>query len=415
MKDAVVVTGIGVVSPLGTGEGAAWRALTSGDVGIRALSDDDERLQRGVDPNPLPQIGRAGWVRGFHPREHVRSPHLRRMDWCSRMLVAAVRQAFAAAGLEPLDEPARRRTALVVGSALGNQRETATYLDRVLGTGLGAAQPMVFPNLVLNASAGYAAIELGIEGPNLCVAEHEASGEAAVAAAHDLLASGACDVACAAGVDEISAFLVDELERRRLLHPESMSLAQQRRARGSRRGLRGRLIPGEGAAALVLERASHAHARAARARAVLSAARIGSVPASAYGFPRDADTAAVRLLEIAGGESGAISGVVGGASGVPARDRIEGAVLRLLVQRGGAGVGYCDFKHLAGEWGAAGCLGAALAVLALEHGVLPGGPGPDGEEVAEVRAPRRLLVPGVARGGALAPLVLDAAARTARG
>ncbi|HEY8516733.1 MAG TPA: beta-ketoacyl synthase N-terminal-like domain-containing protein [Candidatus Binatia bacterium] len=406
MKDPVVVSGIGVVSPLGTGRDAAWRAFAAGESGIRVLAEGDDRLATGVDPNPLPALGRAGWVRGFRPREHVRSPHLRRMDWCSRMLVAAVRQAFADAALEPLAEDARPRTALVVGSAYGNQRETEIYLDRVLTNGLGAAQPMLFPNLVLNAAAGYAAIELGIEGPNLCVAEHEASGESAIAAAWDLLASDACDVVCAAGVDEMSNFLVDQLTRRRLLHPESMTEERRQRAERTGRGARGRVVPGEGAAALVLERASHARARGRAASVELVAACVASAPASAYEFPRDADAAAARLLAVAGLEPGSVDGVVGGPTGIASRDAIEAAVRQRLAGSDASHVACCDFRRLVGDWNAAGALGAALAALALERGLLPLG---DAGEQVTSPAPRRLLVAGVARGGALVPLVFGRA------
>jgi 3-oxoacyl-[acyl-carrier-protein] synthase II len=411
MSTEIVVTGLGIVSPLGTGESEVWRAFAAEESGIRTLTGDDARLQRGVDPNPAPRIGRAGWVRGFQPREHVKSPHLRRMDWCSRMLVAAVRQALTAAGFEPLADPARPRTALVVGSAFGNQRETAVYLERVLTSGASAAQPMLFPNLVLNAAAGYAAIELGIEGPNVCVAEHEASGEAAVATAFELLQSGVCDVACAAGVDEISEFVVAELARLRLLHPDSAGAEAPERVRRSPRGPRGAIVPGEGAAALVLERAGDVHGRGTRARAVLTAARIGAVAAGAYGLPRDADAAGARLLEIAGVPAASIDGVVGGASGIPPRDAIDTALLRALAGPGGRRVGYCAFKRLVGDWGAAGSLGAALAVLALEHGQLPDAAEPPGVPQAGSSAPRRLLVPGIARGGTLIPLVFDRSGR----
>ena len=89
MSDPIVITGVGAVSPLGTGGRAVWRAFAAGESGIRTLADDDERLERGVDVTPPPAAGRAGWVRGFRPREHILSPQLRRMDWCSRMLVAS--------------------------------------------------------------------------------------------------------------------------------------------------------------------------------------------------------------------------------------------------------------------------------------------------------------------------------------
>jgi len=399
MSDPIVITGVGAVSPLGTGGRAVWRAFAAGESGIRTLADDDERLERGVDVTPPPAAGRAGWVRGFRPREHILSPQLRRMDWCSRMLVASVRQAFDDAGALPLAEQLRPRTALVVGSCFGNQRETAVYLRRILSSGPAAGQPLLFPNLVLNATAGYAAIELDVQGPNLCVAEHEASGEAALATALDLLASGACDLVCAAGVDELGSIQLDALSDRRLLHPDAMPDDRRAAALRAGRGAHGKVIPGEGAAALVLERAEHAAARGVTSYATLACARIGATAAPAYGFPRDPDAAAARLLELADVPGPAVSGVIGGASGLPGRDALDAAVLRLLERRGTEPVGYSPFKRLVGDFGAAGVLAAVLASLALDAGVLPGSPAQ--------RDPQRLLVAGAARGGVLVPIVLD--------
>src|SRR5262249_9129189 len=158
-----VITGIGLVTPLGTGRAAVWSAFAAGSSGVRELAGGDSRLAAGIDPTPLPEAGRAGWVQGFVPRAHIASAHLRRMDWVSRMLVAATRLAFADAGLDPLDESLSESASLVVGSCFGNQRETATYLERLFTVGAAAGQPLLFPNLVLNAAAGYAAIELGLQ------------------------------------------------------------------------------------------------------------------------------------------------------------------------------------------------------------------------------------------------------------
>src|SRR5262245_38732651 len=148
-RDPIVVTGIGAVSALGTGREETWRAFAAAESGVRELGDDDARRARGIDPTPLPDAGRAGWVRGFDPRAHVQGVHLRRMDWCSRLLVAATRLAGTDAGALPIAEDKRPATAIVVGSCYGNQRETATYLDRVFSAGLAAGQPILFPNLVL--------------------------------------------------------------------------------------------------------------------------------------------------------------------------------------------------------------------------------------------------------------------------
>ncbi len=89
MSDPIVVTGIGLVTPIGVGIDAVWEAWVAGRSGIRALAEGDSRCVANVDPSPLPELARAGYVCGFTPRDHVKTSYLRRMDWCSRMLVAA--------------------------------------------------------------------------------------------------------------------------------------------------------------------------------------------------------------------------------------------------------------------------------------------------------------------------------------
>ena len=340
-------------------------------------------------------------MRGFRPREHIVSPQLRRMDWCSRMLVASVRQAFDDAGALPLEEQIRPRTALVVGSCFGNQRETAVYLQRVLKQRPGRRPADAVPESGLERHRRLCGNRARRAGTELCVAEHEASGEAALATALDLLASGACDLVCAAGVDELSAIQLDGSVR-------SSPAPPRRHARRSGAPPRSapdvacaaRSLPGEGAAAL------RAGARPARRRARRHAAMrrsprraIGAIAAPAYGFAGDADAAAARLLELADVPGPVVSGVIGGASGLAARDALDAAVLRALEQRGAERPGYAPFKRLVGDFGAAGALGAVLASLALDAGLLPGSP--------PVREPQRLLVVGAARGGVLVPLVLD--------
>jgi 3-oxoacyl-[acyl-carrier-protein] synthase II len=279
----------------------------------------------------------------------------------------------------------------------------------VLTSGPGAGQPLLFPNLVLNAAAGYAAIELDVRGPNVCVAEHEASGEVAIATALELLASGACDVACVAGVDEIGAVLLDALRDLRLLRPDGGPPDAGGTRRRTRAGRAGAILPGEGAAALVLERAAGAAARGVPAYARLAAARIGThdAEASPYGFPRDADAAAGRLLELASAPGPAIDGVLGGANGLVLRDALDRAILRRL-RAGGRVVGYAPYRRLVGDWGAAGALGAVLGSLALDAGVLPG-VAAEGAAAGEpaTPGPERLLLIGAARGGVQVPIVLD--------
>ncbi|MBM4243708.1 MAG: hypothetical protein FJ148_07830 [Deltaproteobacteria bacterium] len=391
-EDAIVITGIGLVTPLGTGADAVWHAWTNGDCGFRALEAGDSRLAQGIDPSDLPAVERAAFVRDFVPREHVRHGLLRRMDWVSRMLVAAARQAYRDAGCEAPDESERERAAIVVGSQFGNQRETARYTRRVLDAGIGAGSPMLFPNLVINAAAGYAAIELGFSGPNLTVSEHEASGEAAFVAALDLLLSGACDLAIVGGVDEFGEVYLQALAERRLLHP-SVGWNKALTQRGA-----GWLIPAEGAAALVLERADRARRRGARVYGVVDEAVTVGSGAGPYDLPSPA--AAARTLRACVLPQGRVDAYLGLADGGAPRRAIDHACREALAAAQGAPVRYATFREQCGDHGSIGMLGIALAALAVHCGAFPD------RELSSARV-RRLALLGAARSGVLAPISLS--------
>jgi 3-oxoacyl-[acyl-carrier-protein] synthase II len=386
-EDDVVVTGVGVVTPLGAEVDSVWRAWTTGQSGIRVLTPADSRLARGVDPSALPDVGRAGFVRDFEPRRHIQQGLLRRMDWVSRMLVSSARQACQDARLPPLDEVARTRAAVVVGSAFGNQRETARYTRRLVDEGLGAGSPLLFPNLVLNAPAGYAAIELGFSGPNLTVSEHEASGEAAFAAALDLLRSEACDLVGAGGADEFGEVYLKGLAERRLLHPDARG--------GGPAGRRGWVIPGEAGSALLLERRRAARERGARIYAVVEEACTVGSAAMLYDLPSP-EAAAVTLTECAAAH-GSIDALLGLDDGGEPRRAIDRACLAALSRERDEPVRYATFRPQVGDSGSIGAVGIALAAIALDRGTFP-------DRGGAATPLRRIAVLGAGRSGILAPV-----------
>jgi len=188
MSHTVAVTGIGVVSPIGIGPRQFWSALSAGRSGIAAVE--------GLEITPgQPRIAAA--VRDFASREFVASTHHRRMDPLSRMTVAACRMALDDA--RALGGVAPDRAGIVFGTALGAATESLHQLDRLFQKGPAAVSPMAFPNLVLNAPAGYVAMEHGCTGVNFTVAQHEVSGEHAIALGCDVVRSGGADVVLAGG------------------------------------------------------------------------------------------------------------------------------------------------------------------------------------------------------------------------
>jgi 3-oxoacyl-[acyl-carrier-protein] synthase II len=376
----VAVTGIGVVSAFGMGVEPFWEGLSSG--------------RSAIEP------GEDGWpvaaVEGLAPRDVVRTPAGRRIDHASLLALAAARLALTDARIDDASlDPAR--TGLALGSAFGNLRETVPFLDRVYDRGAG--NPLVFPNMVMNAGLAYLSIELGVTGPSAMLTEVEVSGEAAIAWGARAVAEGDADVCLAGATDE----LVDVLA------------TIQGRAGGLTRGVvrpldcaaDGRAL-GEGAAMLVLEPTLQARARGARIYAEVGAHPGVGVPAPVHGRSRDAGAVTEALRPSVEGADV----VVAAANGVPAFDAVEARVLATLV---GGRVPVTAPRGAIGDFGAAGALAVAVAALTLHHGRVPPTagcrlPARGGLDVV-VEAPRAMrpavaVVNGLGRGGVCRPIRL---------
>jgi 3-oxoacyl-(acyl-carrier-protein) synthase len=388
MSRAVAVTGVGVVSGFGLGAGVYWHGLVSGRTACRGA-------RRVEAPGVL-----VAEVDGLEVRDVVRSLQGRRIDRTSLLALAAARLALDDAGLAA-GLPAAQTAALGLGSALGNVQETETFLDRLAARGTG--NPLVFPNLVMNAPLSYATIELGVTGPTAMLTEQEASGEAAIAWGVRQIADGAADICLAGGSDELTSGVV-------VLRRET-GTAGAGPARPLDPASDGPCL-GEGAAVLVLECARQAEARGARVYARIAPHDGAGVPAPLHGWPGDG-RALARVLAPLLADADA---VVAASSGAPALDECEAEALVLACD--GRRVPVTAPRGAIGDFGAAGALGVAAAALALRHQAMPPTAGcrlparRDLDVVVGTARPMRLravVVDGLARGGMCRPLRLEAA------
>jgi 3-oxoacyl-[acyl-carrier-protein] synthase II len=386
----VAVTGVGVVSPIGVGVEAFWRALCDGRSGVAPCPG--MAADRGV-----PRLAAA--VRDFDSRAHVQSPHHRRMDTLSRWVVAASRLALLDAAVSSARQ--LEDVAIVVGSAFGDVCDSAEHLDRVFVKGPSAVSPMLFPNLVLNAPASYAAMELGSTGQNLTVAQSEVSGEAAIGLGVELVRSRRAEIALAGGGDQLAPIIIKAARR-------AGALAGQRGGRewsSPYDAARAGLVFGEGAAMLVLEPLDRARQRGASVYALIEAVSYFAVPAPRYAWPRQARDALHPLAALCGGA--AVELVCGGANSSRILDACELDLFAHLAPARGAVL--TSIKGAVGEFGAAGALTAAAACLAVRDQVTPPlchlrcAPSASIELASRRATARRIeraLVCGLARGGA---------------
>jgi 3-oxoacyl-[acyl-carrier-protein] synthase II len=386
MSEAVI-SGIGVVSPLGVGAAAFWDALCSGRTAIAEI--------RGFDPGPTPPR-LAAEVREIPGRDVLPAALVRRMDRVSQMVGVAAVLAARDAGLA--EGAAGDELAVVVGSALGNLGESAQFLDRIFTKGPSLASPMLFPNLVMNAAASQVAMALGWRGPNLTVSAGEISGETALDVAVDLLRRRRARAVVVAAGEELSAVVFQALRDFRHLSP---------RRRGRERSspfdvdANGPVL-GEGAAAIVVESPESADRRGADVHATIERiVRFALAARNPHVWPAEAAAREAADLPVFPTDV-----AFSGADSSPERDRLE---LTLLARMVPPATPVCSVAGAVGSHAAQGLTTVCTAALALSRGRVPPVAGleharPDvplsfpKQALAGSRASG--LVLGVARGGA---------------
>jgi 3-oxoacyl-[acyl-carrier-protein] synthase II len=397
---AVAVTGIGVVSSVGLGRPQFWAALTAGRSGIAPIEGFPV-------PTGGPVLGAE--VRDFAAREFITSSHLRRMDKLSRMVVAAARMALDDARVV-LARVQPETVGVVVGSALGDVSESAVQLERVFTKGPASASPMTFPNLVLNAPASYVAMEFGLTGVNLTVAQGETSGEQAFILGCELVRTGRADLVLAGGGDELAAIVFDAYRRARALSSQRGGPEWSSPYDAGRNGI----VLGEGAAILVLESLAQARARGATVLAEIEGYVALGVPAPPYAWPADARAALAPLRRLLAADGADL--VVGSGNSSRRLDACEIDLFGRLAGERAGDVRVTSIKGAIGEFGAAGALSTAAACLALHEQTVPplchlSKPEPNAllcfaAGRGEAQPIKRVLLCGLARGGAGAALLL---------
>jgi nodulation protein E len=351
----VVVTGIGVVSPIGKTLSEFWASLSTGTTGIAPLTLVDAGRFR---------FKRAAEVRGFDPLEHFDAKRADLLDRFAQFAVVAARAAVADAGIVWTPR-LRERTAVVTGSCTGGQTsEDASffhlYHDRKPGV-----HPLTIPRTMANAGASHVTVEFGITGPSFTVSTACASATHALGQAFWMVRSGAVDMALAGGSE--APFSVGNLKAW-----EALRVVSADTCRPFSRNRSG-MILGEGAAVLVLEPQEAARARGARIWGeVLGLGMSSDAGHITQPNAEGAAQAIRRALEDAELAPDAIGYVNAHGTGTAANDVTEARAIRAVFEKHADALPVSSTKAMHGHaLGAAGALEAAATLLALHHGVLP--------------------------------------------
>jgi 3-oxoacyl-[acyl-carrier-protein] synthase II len=361
----VVVTGMGILSALGSDVASTWDGLVAGRSGIRRI--------QAFDPSRLTsQI--AGEVQDFDPSGVLDKKDTRRTDRYIQFALVGARQALDDAGLPGrLEGTLAERTGVIVGSGLGGVNTLFDNAQVMAERGPDRISPFFIPMGIANVGAGQVAITFGPLGPNFAIVSACATGGHAIGEAWETIRRGDADMMIAGGVEAA----IHEASIGGFCSMKALSTRNDDPAGASRPFDRGRdgFVIGEGAGIVILEALEHAEARGATPLAEL----IGygaTADASHITLPAPGGIGAVRAarraLEKAGLEPGAIDHVNAHATSTPEGDRAELQAIRTILGDHAPKVAVTANKSMIGHTlGAAGAIEAIASILAIRTGIVP--------------------------------------------
>src|SRR5437588_3629092 len=351
----VLVTGLGMTTPLGGDVASSWSGLLAGEPATSLLDD------AWADDLPV----RLGARLRREPSEELGRVEARRMDRCQQMAMVAARQAWADAGRP---EVAPERFAVVFGTGLGGGRTVVDQHDVILAKGPSRVSPFAVTMLMPNGSAAAISLALGARGGAHAPTSACASGAEAIAQGLALLRAGRADVVLAGGTDaclarlSIAAFARMGALSRRHHDPSGAS----RPFDSAREGF----VMAEGAGAVVLERADFARARRARAHARLAGAGMSSDAHDMTAPLPDGQVRAIdEALRTGGLAANDVAHVNAHAPGTPVGDLVESAAISTAL---GPHPLVTASKSVTGHLiGGAGAVEAVFTILSVREDVVP--------------------------------------------
>ena len=361
-KRRVVVTGLGLITPLGSGVEKTWNALCAGKSGIRRITK--------FDPSGHAcQI--AGEVTDFNPADYIEKKEIKKMDTFIHYAVAASQMAVDDAGFKVTPENADR-VGVYIGSGIGGLPAIEAFHKVLLEKGPDRVSPFFIPMVIINLASGQVSMRLGARGPNSCAVTACATGNHCIGDAFRLIERGDADVMVAGGAEAaITPLCVAGFASARALSTRNDQPEQASRPFDKERD---GFVLGEGAGVLVLEELELARRRGARIYTEIvgygmtaDAYHITAPPEDGHGAVR----CMRRALEDAALAPDAIEYVNAHATSTMA-DRIETSAVKQVFGDHARRLAVSSTKSMTGHLlGAAGGVEAVFSVLAIHRGILP--------------------------------------------
>lgn len=357
-KRRVVITGMGIVSPLGNDVETSWSRLIAGESGAAEITAFDH-----ADYN----VHFACELKDFDPTQWIDRKAARRMDRFAQMIIAAARQAEEDSGVDVSEAPDRYGASIATG--IGGLKSYQDCYHVLLTKGPDRVSPFSIPSIIPNMGAGWVSIELGTKGPLMSECTACAASNMAIGDAMDMIRAGRADVMFAGGTEapitEVGIAGFDAM--RALSRRNNDPTAASRPFDNERDGL----VMGEAAAVVVLEELEHAKARGARIYAELVGYGMSSDAAHMTEPDPTGESPARAMkmaLEDAGVEPTEVGYVNAHATSTPLGDAAETKVIKNAFgeQHAKSGLAVSSTKGATGHcFGAAGAVEAVFTVKAI--------------------------------------------------
>jgi 3-oxoacyl-[acyl-carrier-protein] synthase II len=369
----VVITGLGVVSPVGIGLDATWESLVAGRSGIADITL--------FDTTDYP-IHVAGEVKDFDATRYMDARDVRRHDRNTHFAVAAAGEALRNAGLladEHLTDVDADRFGMVFGTGIGGIGMMSDGIRTLLERGPSRISPFLLPHMLPDSASGQVAIEYGLRGPNMAVVSACATGGHAIGEAMEAIVRGQADLMLGAGTEAVVVplALAGFTQMKALGTPINPDTGEYDPTQASRPfdATRNGFVVSEGSAVLVLEELEHALARGARP--VAEVVGYGSA-ADAYHMAAPAEQGegnqrAMRAaLQRAGIGPDEVDYINPHGTSTPLNDRYETMAIEAVFGEHARGIAVSSTKSMTGHlMGASGALEALVCAKVIESGCIP--------------------------------------------
>jgi len=363
INNRVVVTGIGILCPVGRNASSTWEALIAGKSGIDYITL--------FDPEPF-ATKFAGEVKGFNPTDYVNRKQARHMDRFVQLAVAASLEAVKQAGIQ-ITPGNQDNIGVIIGSGFGGLLTLSQQIRILREKGPDRVSPFMVPMLLADMASAQVSIVLGAKGPNLGTTSACSSGSDAIGTAYEIIKRGDAQAMLAGGSEAaVTPIGIAAFNALRVLSTRN---SQPRLASRPFDAERDGFVLSEGAAVLMLEELSFAQRRGASILAEITGYGVSS---DAYHVtqPIEDGEGAVRAMRMALNKAGVatteIDYINAHGTSTPLNDKMETRAIKTVFGDTAYHIPVSSTKSMMGHLlGGAGAVEAAICIMIIQHGIIP--------------------------------------------